>query len=96
MISDEQIGEEIINAIYRIGGERLDSASSRRIVAGFHSIRDNLPDELRRYDHRVMERLEVMVRDGTLTKQSGFPPGYETTEKSDERYKKITKKEEAF
>ena len=87
MFDEMSAYKEILQAVHKKAGERLDGAVEG---ASFylHSLLYSLSDELRRHEVDVMRVLAKMKKSGLIT-SSGNPPLYTSSDKFEGAYRKI-------
>jgi hypothetical protein len=87
MFDEMSAYREILRAVHKKAGERLDGAAEG---ASFHlhSLLYSLSDELRKREVDVMRLLARMKKDGLFT-SSGSPPLYTSSDQFEGAYRKI-------
>ena len=88
MLDEKLLHTEILRAIKKKAGDRLQTSKEEEINFYPESLINNLDSSIRRYEQSIRDMLRKMVQRGVLT-QGGSPLQYSITKKFEEEYEKF-------
>lgn len=85
MIDERVLYTEILRAIKKRGGERLQEEGKEEISFHPESLMSSLDPDVRKYEQTIRDTLRKMVQEKVLV-QRGSPPEYCITDKFSQEY----------